>query len=146
MRAICSIVGVFVVLFLFGACASTSEENTSAGNPAAETPANPETTTEEEITETKGQENARLAAEAYLDTFAFSQSGLIEQLRYEGYSRADAEYAVSVVKVDWKQQAALAAQAYLDTMPFSRTGLIEQLEFEGFTPAQAAYGVKKAGL
>lgn len=92
------------------------------------------------------EENAVRAAEMYLDTMAFSKSGLFEQLRYEGYSKRDAEFAVKNVDADWNEQAAKAAQTYLDTMPFSRSSLIEQLEYSGFTTPQATYGVDKAGL
>jgi hypothetical protein len=85
-------------------------------------------------------------ASDYLDTMAFSLTGLIEQLEYEGFSKADATYGAKAIDADWNEQAALAAEAYLDTMAFSRSGLIEQLIFEGFTPAQAKYGVDAVGL
>jgi hypothetical protein len=96
--------------------------------------------------ETAGQENARRSAESYIDTAAFSRSGLIKQLEFEGYSVADATYAVDAIAVDWNEQAAKSAQSYLDMSGFSRSGLIEQLEFEGYTPAEATYGVDAAGL
>ena len=96
--------------------------------------------------ETPGQENARRAAESYLETAPFSRKGLIRQLKFEGYSEKDATYAVDAVGANWNEQAAKAAQSYLDTQPFSRSGLIRQLKFEGFTTAQATYGVNKAGL
>ena len=83
---------------------------------------------------------------SYLDTAAFSRSGLIKQLEYEGYSTADATYAVDAVAPDWNEQAAKAAKDYLDTSGFSRSGLIQQLEYEGYTNAQAVYGVTQAGL
>ena len=56
--------------------------------------------------ETAGQENARRTAESYLDFSAFSRSGLIKQLTFEGYSEADATYAVDAVAVNWNEQAA----------------------------------------
>jgi hypothetical protein len=102
--------------------------------------------------ETAGQENARRSAENYLETMAFSRKGLIRQLSSEygeGYSKADAIYAVNHINVDWNEQAAKAAKSYLETMPYSRKGLIEQLSSEhgeGFTHAQAVYGVNAAGL
>ena len=67
-------------------------------------------------------------------------------MRFEGYSKKDATYAVDAVGANWKQQATKAAKSYLETSPFSRSGLIQLLEFEGFTRAQATYGVNKAGL
>lgn len=94
---------------------------------------------------TMGMKNALKQANNYLDYTAFSESGLIEQLKYEGYTNDEAEYAVSRCGADWKEQAAIKAQDYLDTMSFSRNGLIEQLEYEGFTYEQAVYGVEKVG-
>jgi host cell surface-exposed lipoprotein len=65
-----------------------------------------------------------LAVEDYLASQGFSRSGLIRQLKYEGYSVADATYAVDAIGVDWNKQAAKVAQDYLDTQGFSRSGLI----------------------
>jgi hypothetical protein len=99
-----------------------------------------------EPAETVSQEQARLSAESYLEWGAFSRKGLIGQLKYEGFSRADATYAVSAISVNWNKQAAKSARSYLDTMPLSRVELIDQLEYEGFTTAQAVYGVNQVGL
>ena len=102
-----------------------------------------------EITEpefTVSQENAIGTAESYLDSMAFSESGLIEQLEYEKYSPADARFAVNHITVDWNEQAAKSAKSYLESMSFSRQGLIDQLEYEGFTTQQAIYGVNTTGL
>ncbi len=82
--------------------------------------------------ETPSQQNARESAESYLKYTPFSRSGLIDQLKFEGYSAADAKYAVDAVGVDWSQQAVLKAQSYLKYSAFSRSGLIDQLKFEGF--------------
>lgn len=95
---------------------------------------------------TASQQNAQRAAESYLDYTAFSKPGLIEQLVFEKYSKADAAWAVGRLTVDWNKQAAKAAESYLDYTAFSKPGLIEQLVFEGYTPAQAKYGVSKTGL
>lgn len=94
---------------------------------------------------TLGERQAVRAAQNYIDFKAFSKSGLIEQLEFEGYSRTEAEYGVENITVDWNEQAALSAQAYLEYSNFSRSGLIEQLEFEGYTSAQAQYGVTAVG-
>ena len=91
-------------------------------------------------------QNAIEAAENYLRVAPFSESGLIAQLEYEGYSNSDARAAVGSLNVDWDEQAAKAARNYLDLMPFSRSELIDQLEFEGYTSSQAAYGASRAGL
>jgi hypothetical protein len=100
---------------------------------------------EEAATETIGQKNARESAESYLQFAAFSRQGLIDQLEFEEYSTEDAEYAVDVLDVDWKEQAAKSAEAYLEFTAFSREGLIDQLVFEGFTQEEAEYGVTAVG-
>ena len=106
----------------------------------------PPTTTTTKPPETAGQENARQKAAEYLDFSAFSRSGLIEQLKFEGFSEGDATYGVDALSVDWNEQAAKKAGEYLDFSSFSRSGLIEQLVFEGFTQAEAEYGVSTTGL
>lgn len=95
---------------------------------------------------TFSQEQAIDKALEYLDYTAFSKSGLVNQLKFEGFSKADAAFAVEHIEVDWNEQAALKAQDYLDYSSFSRSGLIRQLEFEGFTHKQALHGVKVVGL
>lgn len=95
---------------------------------------------------TTAQENAIRSAESYLSLSAFSRSGLIEQLKFEGYSEDDATLAVDSLDVNWKEQAAKSAERYLEVSSFSRSGLIEQLEFEGYTRAQAEHGADAVGL
>lgn len=92
------------------------------------------------------QSNARRSASSYLEYTAFSRSGLIEQLEYEGFPRAEAEWAVDDLNPDWNEQAAKKAATYLEYTAFSRSGLIEQLLYEGFTQGQAEYGVSTTGL
>ena len=96
---------------------------------------------------TMGELNALASAKLYLSTMAFSYSGLVNQLEnFEGYSHAEAEYAVKNCGADWNEQAVKKAKEYLEVMPFSRKGLIDQLvQFEGFTKKQAEYGVKQNG-
>lgn len=91
-------------------------------------------------------QNAVRSAESYLSFSAFSESGLINQLTFEGYSEADATSAVDSIDVDWNEQAARSAESYLRMSGFSRSSLIDQLMFEGYTKAQATYGADAAGL
>lgn len=146
----------------FSACAEIDNEPKVAvpaavvAAEAVETTAAPETSEQVPVEkagaeasgpkETRNQANARAKAESYLDGMAFSQSGLIDQLEYEGYSKADATYGVKAVGADWKEQAALKAASYLDGQAFSWQGLFDQLEYEGFTAMQAEYGVNQTGL
>lgn len=95
---------------------------------------------------TVSQKNAIEKAESYIELMAFSKSGLVKQLKFEGFPAADAAFAANAIDVNWNEQAAKKAQSYLDMSAFSRTGLIKQLKFEGFTAKQAAHGVKAVGL
>lgn len=92
------------------------------------------------------QQIAIRAAKNYLNFSSFSKSGLIDQLKFEGYSSNDSEIAVNNLKVDWSAQAVKTAKRYLQVRPFSRTGLIEQLQYEGFTLVQAGFAANSVGL
>ena len=130
--------------------AASSQASTS--KPAVPAPSEDRSSKEPDVTieldegqdETAGlsvsQENALESAQSYLEYSAFSRSGLIDQLKYEGFSKADATFAVDSLDVDWKEQAAKSAESYLEYSSFSRSGLIEQLAYEGFSSAEAEYG------
>ena len=148
------------LLLLVAACGSVSSgDSTSETKPAATAEATPgetdsdaakETKPEEEIT--KGQENALRSAKSYLEFAAFSKQGLIDQLSSDvadGYSKAEAKWAVSQLDVDWNEQAVKAGENYLEMSGFSRQGLIEQLSSDvadKFTEKQATYAADKLGL
>jgi len=101
---------------------------------------------EEAARGTVSQQNSLRTAESYLDYSAFSRSGLVDQLVFEGFSVEDANWGVDRVIVDWNEQAAKSAKNYLEYTSFSRSGLIDQLLFEGFTQEQAEFGVSQTGL
>jgi hypothetical protein len=94
------------------------------------------------------------SAQGYLaDGQGFSRAGLLQQLTSsygEGFTTADAAFAVSYLHPDWDAQAVESAQGYMaDGQGFSRAGLLQQLTSsygEGFTQAQAEYAVAKVGL
>lgn len=98
-----------------------------------------------EQTSTTGQQSALDSANSYLSFMAFSYSGLIDQLEYEGFSTEDATYAADNCGADWNEQALLSGQNYLEYTAFSYSGLIDQLEYEGFTTEQATYGADNCG-
>jgi len=116
-------------------------ENAAPAEPEPAEPSAPEGPKE-----TVSEANARAQAQSYLDMSGFSRKGLIDQLKFEGYSEKDATYGADAVGADWNEQAARKAKDYLDMSAFSRSGLIEQLKFEGFTQEQATYGVSTTGL
>jgi Host cell surface-exposed lipoprotein len=167
------ILGVFVGIFLvIGGCTAlvggalssqdakapvtvTSQAGTPAATPSAvksTTQPSPKVTHKPAPPMTAAQVQAIGSAESYLSFTAFSRKGLIRQLSSdagEGFSVADATFAVDHIKVNWNEQAAKSAESYLKMSHFSRSGLIRQLESdagEGFTHKQAVYGVTKAGL
>jgi colicin import membrane protein len=131
----------------------TSPENSVAAESSTEEPQGKvelEPEVEEEaapaVDETDGEENARRSAESYLRFSAFSRDGLIGQLEFEGFSLAEAVYAVDALNADWYLQAVLKAESYLEYSSFSRQGLIDQLLFEGFTDEEATLAVDQVGL
>ncbi len=102
--------------------------------------------TRENTTETTlGERNALKKAKDYLNYTAFSYSGLVNQLKYEGFSDSESVYGVDNSGADWNEQAVLKAKQYMDYTSFSRDGLISQLKYEGFTQQQAEYGAQGVG-
>lgn len=91
-------------------------------------------------TATVSQKNAARSAASYLRTSAFSRSGLIKQLEFEGFSPEDSAYGADAQKADWNAQAVKSGASYLRTSAFSRSGLVKQLEFEGFSNSEAIFG------
>lgn len=91
-------------------------------------------------TATTGQRNALSKAKQYLSIMAFSHSGLVDQLEYEGYTTEEATYGADNCGADWTEQALKKALQYIDIMPFSKQGLTDQLKYDGFTAEEAAYG------
>ena len=92
-----------------------------------------------------GERNALAKAKSYLDFTAFSYTGLIDQLEYEGFSAEEATYGADNCGADWNEQAAKKAKSYLEFTSFSRSGLMDQLLYDGFTQEQAEYGVTQNG-
>lgn len=94
---------------------------------------------------TTGQNNAVKKAKSYLNFTAFSRTGLIGQLEFEGFTHDEAVYGVDNCGANWNEQAAKKAQSYMDMMSMSRDRLKDQLEFEGFTNDQISYGLSAVG-
>jgi hypothetical protein len=102
---------------------------------------------------TVSEQQALIAAEQYLNIGSgFSRQGLIDQLDSSygnGFSEADATWAVDHSDADWDAQAVEAAQGYMQLGGFSRDSLIQQLTSpygSKFTYAQAVYAADKVGL
>ena len=136
-----------VALLLAFACNSPAVAQTVTSMPALATSAtNSVATAPTSGPSSVSRDNAREMALDYLDYSAFSRTGLIKQLKYEGFSTADATYGADATHANWYRQAARMAADYLDYSSFSRRGLIAQLKYEGFTTSQATYGVNRVGL
>jgi SOS response regulatory protein OraA/RecX len=98
------------------------------------------TTSSYNYTPKTGNEGALAKAKSYLNSSAFSYTGLIDQLEYEGFSESEATYGADNCGANWKEQALKKAKSYLQSSAFSYTGLIDQLEYNGFTEEEATYG------
>jgi len=146
-----------IILALAVAACSTSEaptnveptstpivEVTQAPTAAPTAEPTPEVTPEPTSSLTTSQENAVAKAQDYLAYGSFSRKGLIDQLVFEDFSKADATFAVDSLKIDWNEQAYLKGKEYLEYQSFSLKSLTAQLKFEGFTKEQATYGATKA--
>lgn len=125
--------------------ATTAPAPVATTAPATSAPAAPAISTAEQ--------QAVDSAQSYLAMGqGFSKAGLFNQLTSsagEGFSAADANFAINYLKPDWNAQAVESAKGYLAMGGFSRASLIEQLTSssgEGFTEAQAEYAVAKVGL
>jgi hypothetical protein len=101
---------------------------------------------------TVSQQQAIGSAKNYLSISGFSRNGLIQQLSSsygDGFSKADATFAVDHIEVSWSEQAVRSAKNYLSISHFSRAGLIQQLSSsygDGYTVAQATYAANHVGL
>ena len=153
-----AIAALFLTLALLPSCANYPKPDTSPGYAMAapryysEPVSTPRPTSKPSAipstpSATMGEQNALKSAKAYLNLgTGISRSGLIDQLKFEGYTDSEAEYAAKNCGADWKKEAVKCAAAYLALdIGFSKTKLIEQLEYEGFTHDQAVYGAEQNG-
>lgn len=92
-----------------------------------------------------GNQQAVKAAQNYIDLMGFSYSGLVDQLKFEGYTDSEAAYGASNCGADWNAAAVKSAQSYLSLMSMSRDELYSQLEFDGYTPEQINYALSAVG-
>lgn len=91
------------------------------------------------------QKNAVESAKSYIRHSAFSREGLIEQLKYEGFSEEAAIYGVDNCEANWLGEAVEQAQSYVSHSSFSYLGLIDQMKYSGFTDEEAEYGADNCG-
>jgi len=129
---------------------SSAKPAASSAAPATQKSSAPAAAPQDEGT--TSQQNALRSAKSYIEFKGFSKLGLIQQLSSsfgDGFSKADATWAVAHVGANWNEQAVRAGQSYLDMKGFSRAGLIQQLSSpygDKFTKAEATYAADKLGL
>jgi hypothetical protein len=129
----------------------TVPPTSSAPAAPAPTQAPPAPSTPSTPAMTPTQQQAVAAAQEYLTGGeGFSAEGLLQQLTSSygnGFTRADAQFAINYLNPNWDAQAVEAAQGYMTTEPgWSQSGLEQQLTStygSGFTQAQAVYAVDK---
>lgn len=148
------LLGLLVVVVLFGGTmlvvgwANGSDTTSKASHPVAQkTQAAPSVapSKSEKPVGTKDQQAAIEKAEYYLDFQPMSKKGLIRQLVFDKFERADAKFAVNHIQVNWNQQAKLLAENLLDVTAYNHAGLVQQLRTYGsFTESQAEYGATQA--
>lgn len=135
-------------LFMIYVEKNTSQEMTLSGNvyvAPSPTPYRPKASQDPMAGISLGRQNAIKKAQSYLSHSAFSRKGLVDQLRFEGYTDDEAVFACDYLEPDWYAEAAEKAASYMSHMSFSKQGLYDQLIFEGFTEDEALYGVTSVG-
>lgn len=157
------VIVVLVVLIAIGSSGEPAENTVPTATPSEATIETKATESAEISDETKSatvattepiaseddvptaMKNALKSANSYLNYTAFSYTGLIGQLEYEGYTTEEATYAADNCGADWFEQALRSAKQYLGYSAFSYTGLIGQLEYDGYTTEEATYGADNCG-
>lgn len=165
--------GLVLLMLIIGACgallggndtkeekATTEQKNTTKDttkeDSTTEEVTKDKTTTEEVTTEapeteekkneaTRQQKAALGKAKTYSNIMHMSKQGIINQLtsEIEGFSQADAQYAVENLKADFKENALKKAETYAKTQNMSNDAIYNQLtsSIEGFTAEEAQYAV-----
>ncbi len=90
-------VSLFAIAITAAWLTPESDNDFSIGNNSSQV-AEDNTVAEDQFgEETLGQQNARERAENYLESMAFSRSGLIDQLEFNGFTPEEAAYGVTQV-------------------------------------------------
>lgn len=144
-KPVVGLIVCFCLLVISFSISKPDAKKTSTAKEKITNSASKEKPKEQKAKMTTGQKNALESAKDYLDFSALSHSGLVEQLKFEGYSKEDSTFAADNCGANWDEQAAKSAKTYIDMSSFSRAGLIDQLEFDGYTHSQAEYGANAVG-
>jgi hypothetical protein len=91
-------------------------------------------------TETTDRRNARKSAEDYLGCLSFSRSGLINQLLHEGFSQAEAVFAVDEADVNLDLHA-VGSEGYSNYSASFGRSKVDQILYEGYAEPAAEHGL-----
>jgi len=101
------------------------------------------------VTRTTSRVEAQQSARDWLSIVPLSRDGLFSVLtQIEGYSVADANFAVDNIGANWSNEATRAARLFIAVWPdLSRAGMIDLLvQLERFTSEQAEFAVNSIGM
>lgn len=138
-----AVAGATVLVALAACSASTSPVPSTPGGSITVTavPVAPKSS------QTVSQGQAVVSAKSYVSALGtLSQSGMVKQLEFGGFSAADATYGAANDGANYTTAADNDATAYMQLGGFSAKSLTAQLAFDGFTAKQAAAGVASVGL
>lgn len=99
--------------------------------------------------ETESQREAKQAALTYLNQSypyfrpLFSRNIVIQMLRDDGFSLADATYGAGAISHNWSAEAELVANDYIANSKYSRSGMIAALIAASFTSSEANFAVSQ---
>ncbi len=128
---------------------SSSSSAASTGNSPSSGGSTSSTRSPTPFVESASQAEAKQAAAVLLNQEyqysrpLFSRVSIIQMLRDDGHTLADATYAAGAVSHDWSTEAALMANDLIGNSYYSRSGLIGALRADNFTSSEASYA---AGL
>lgn len=101
MKRFWSVLIAFLLVCVLAACGADLIEKDAPSSESSSAPVEKDALSCEsssaeslETNETQGQKNAVKKAKSYLNVSAFSRNGLVEQLKFEGFTEEEAAYGV----------------------------------------------------
>lgn len=85
------------------------------------------------------KDKALQKAQSYVMLYYLSKEGLKHQLDLEGFNKAEIDYVLDKLKVDWRQNALKAGKQYKKEKKYNKAQLKKQLDYEGFSKEQISY-------
>jgi SOS response regulatory protein OraA/RecX len=86
-------------------------------------------------------QKALKAAQAYINIFDDSKKEIRDQLKHDGYTDSQIQYAIENLVVDWNKEALDSAYSYLELFNDSKKEIRDQLKHDGFTDSQIQYAL-----